>query len=201
MDISRIREAIAQRGSMSEQEPKSPGPKKPTGITFYEGGNEKTPTGKTGAYNEDYDVTPDFLNKWIKDNKFTESSNKEFQSQLLERLKSHPEYKNVIGNVEKTYGPTKAGVYDDGIFGSRTVALMSAFDEANKMSEARKKFFGSKYFVYTNPEGKVYNFGKDEESFKKLDISKAEEITGNELNIYNKLMQVKNSKNGKGNKD
>lgn len=201
MDISRIREAISQRSAMSEQEPKGPGPKKKAGLSFYEGGNEKTPTGKTGAYNEDFDVTPDFLNQWIKDNKFTDASNKEFQSQLLERLKSHPEYKNVIGNVEQTYGPTKAGVYDDGIFGSRTVALMSAYDEANKMAEARKKFFGSKYFVYQNPEGKVYNFGKDEEAFKKLDTSKAQEITGNELNMYNKLRQVKNSKNGKSNED
>lgn len=199
MDISRIQQAIAQRGAMSgEQTPQGPKPKK-SGITFFEGGNEKTPTGKTGAYNEDFDVTPEFLNQWIKDNKFTDASNKEFQTQLLDKLKSHPEYKNVIGNVEKTYGTTKAGVYDDGIFGARTVALMSAYDEANKMAEARKKFFGSKYFIYESPEGKVYNFGKDESSFKKLDTSKAEEVTGNELNIYNKLRQVKN--NGKGNEN
>lgn len=197
MDIKKIQEAIAQRQAMSEQEP---GPKK-SGIKFYEGGNEKTPTGKTGAYNEDFDVNPEMLLNWIKEKKFTDKGNKEFQTELLSRLQAHPEYKNVIGAVEKTYGPTKAGVYDDGLFGSRTVALMSAYDEADKIAAAKKEMFGKKTYYYEDPQGNVFDFGRDEKSFKALDTKNAVQLDDQKANMYRRIMQLKNNskKNGEGN--
>ena len=120
-DINKLIEILNQRDSGG------PGPKskqvKGTGLSVYQGGIERTPTGKPNAFSESGLTEQDLLDYASKFNLPT-TSNKEFQQAQIDMLMKTPEGKAAIDKMYSTYGTPKAGSYIDDILGARTLQLM-----------------------------------------------------------------------------
>lgn len=98
---------------------------KGTGLVLYAGGKEKTPTGESNAF-ANSGLTEDDLLKFAKENNLPTSSNKEFQKGLFELMNSTTAGRLALSRMDKKFGKSKAGNYDDGLLGARTVAMMQS---------------------------------------------------------------------------
>ena len=130
MDFNKIKEAITKRQEMQEPNPKSK-KVKGTGLSVYEGGNEKTPTGRSNAFTES-GLTEETLLDYANRYKFPTTSNKDFQEAQIAYLESTPEGKKVIKDMMDKYGMPKAGTLADGMLGARTFEIMKAVEEVDK---------------------------------------------------------------------
>ena len=130
MDISKIREAIAQRENMGNEDPK---PKKP-GLKFYAGGKEKTPTGMSNAF-KDAGINEEQVYSFAKEYNLPVSSNKEFQEATIALLEKTPEGKAKLDEINSKYGVTKAGTLADNMLGARTVDIMRSIIQNKKKPE------------------------------------------------------------------
>jgi hypothetical protein len=137
MDFNKIKEAIAKRQEMQEPNPKSK-KVKGTGLSVYEGGNEKTPTGRSNAFTES-GLTEETLIDYANRYKFPTTSNKDFQEAQIAYLESTPEGKKVIKDMMDKYGMPKAGTLADGMLGARTFEIMKANKNAEKLNDNAKK--------------------------------------------------------------
>lgn len=173
MDISRIREAIAQRQTMGDQEPKGKQEPKPTkvappvkpGLKFYAGGKEKTTTGMSNAF-KDAGIDEAQVYKFAEEFGLPTGSNKEFQEATMALLEKTPAGKAKLAEINSKYGETKAGTLADNMLGARTVDMMrgiiqnkAAQDESNRINSL------TRHFVVT-PEGDAYSYGEDKEGFE-----------------------------------
>jgi len=120
-DIKKLIQILNQKAS-EDQGPKS---KKVqgTGLSLYEGGIEKTPTGKSNAFVKSGLTEQDILDYARKYNLPT-TSNKEFQQAQIDMLMKTSKGRDLVNKMYETYGPTKAGTYVDDILGARTLGLM-----------------------------------------------------------------------------
>jgi len=116
-------------------EREGPGPKKipGTGLTIYEGGVEKTPTGKSNAFVES-GLKPEDIAIAIKTHGLPATSNRDFQEAAIRQLVSTPLGQQHLAEMEQTFGPTKSGSYVDDKLGARTKFLIEGL---NKVNEAK----------------------------------------------------------------
>jgi hypothetical protein len=137
MDFNKIKEAITKRQEMQEPNPKSK-KVKGTGLSVYEGGNEKTPTGRSNAFTES-GLTEETLLDYANRYKFPTTSNKDFQEAQIAYLESTPEGKKVIKDMMDKYGMPKAGTLADGMLGARTFEIMKAVENITPKEEPKPK--------------------------------------------------------------
>jgi hypothetical protein len=137
MDFNKIKEAIAKRQEMQEPNPKSK-KVKGTGLSVYEGGNEKTPTGRSNAFTES-GLTEETLLDYANRYKFPTTSNKDFQEAQIAYLESTPEGKKVIKDMMDKYGMPKAGTLADGMLGARTFEIMKAVENITPKEQPKEK--------------------------------------------------------------
>jgi len=137
MDFNKIKEAITKRQEMQEPNPKSK-KVKGTGLSVYEGGNEKTPTGRSNAFTES-GLTEQTLLDYASRYNFPTTSNKDFQKAQIAYLESTPEGKKVIQNMMNKYGMPKAGTLADGMLGARTFEIMNAVENITPKEEPKPK--------------------------------------------------------------
>jgi hypothetical protein len=172
MDISRIREAIAQRQTMGEQEPKGKQEPKPTkvaapvkpGLKFYAGGKEKTTTGMSNAF-KDAGIDEAQVYKFAEEYGLPTGSNKEFQEATMALLEKTPAGKAKLAEIDSKYGETKAGTLADNMLGARTVDMMRGIIQNKAAQDEDNRITGlSKRFVRT-PDGLEYSYGNDVEGF------------------------------------
>lgn len=195
MDISRIREAIAQRETMGEQEPK---PKKVqgtmnSGLKFYGGGKEKTSTGMSNAF-KDAGIDEEQVYSFAKEYNLPVGSNKEFQEATVALLEKTPEGKAKLAEINNKYGDTKAGTLADNMLGARTVDMMRGIIQNKVGQKERERMNGITKYMVTLPNGEAYSYGEDKEGFEeymrtKQMGSKAVKIDKSELERINKYFK------------
>ena len=169
------------------------GPKKVgnTGLTLYEGGIEKTPTGMSNAFSES-GLTPEILLEYATKYNLPTTSNKEFQEAQISLLQSTPQGQQKLQEMYEMYGVPKAGTYADNLLGARTMSLMQGLKDVNQMREEQKRLSGlSKRFVLT-PEGKAYSYGSDATGFDQYIKTKqlgagAKEISEKDIQSLKKM--------------
>lgn len=122
------------------EDPKKPKLKKiaGTGLSIYEGGVERTPTGKSNAFT-DSGLTPDEVVVYAKNYGLPVTSNREFQQAAIDRLSSTPLGQQYLAEMQKVYGATKAGTFVDDILGVRTKYLLQGLDNINKNRDVDQK--------------------------------------------------------------
>lgn len=147
-----------QAGMVDQEKPKPKTQAQPTktqtGITTYKGGIEKTPTGKSNAFEDNLEkMSEEELIQNAKKLGFRTDSNENLQEDLFNYMaEKNPEK---LKEVMKTFGKTKAGsrIYkgvevpvSDKLIGARTtLAMKKAIPESKSESEItiegrRKKF-------------------------------------------------------------
>jgi hypothetical protein len=160
-------------------DPKKPKSKKiaGTGLSIYEGGFEKTPTGKSNAF-LDSGLTPEEVVVYAKNYGLPVSSNKEFQQAAIDRLSSTPLGQQYLAEMQKVYGATRAGTFVDDILGARTKYLLQGLDNINKNKEVdQKNYLENRPYLQsataTNPEKGfnasvdwAWDFGKDKKAYE-----------------------------------
>lgn len=108
---------LAFGGSMTEDPPGK--------LKAYKGGKEATPTGKSNAFaNNEFQLTDEALTAYAKKYNLPTNSNQAFQTAQLEMLSKSDAGKALLAKMDSTFGPTKAGRYDDGMLGARTRFLI-----------------------------------------------------------------------------
>jgi len=152
--------AMQRQAGMADQEKPKPKPQTQpaktetkTGITIYKGGKEKTPTGKSNAFDQNLvKMTPQELIDNAKKLGFRTDSNEHLQEDLFNKLAETNPAK--LKELMEYFGETKAGsrMYkgqkvpiSDKYLGARTTIAMKAIPESKSESEVtvegkRKKF-------------------------------------------------------------
>jgi hypothetical protein len=189
MDISRIREAIAQRENMGNEDPK---PKKP-GLKFYGGGKEKTTTGMSNAF-KDAGIDEEQVYSFAKEYNLPVGSNKEFQEATIALLEKTPQGKAKLAEINSKYGETKAGTLADDMLGARTVDMMRGIIQNKEAQKERERMSGITKYMVTLPDGEAYSYGDDKEGFEeymrtKQIGGKAVKIEKGELERINKYFK------------
>jgi hypothetical protein len=185
MDISRIKEAIAQRQDMQEpqgkkQEPaKKVSPIKP-GLKFYGGGKEKTATGMSNAF-KDAGIDEEQVYKFAQEFGLPTGSNKEFQEATVALLEKTPAGKAKLAEIDSKYGETKAGTLADNMLGARTVDMMRGIIQNKSAQEERERMSGITKYMVTLPGGDAYSYGQDKEGFE--EFMKTKKIGGKAVKI------------------
>ena len=150
-DINKLIQILNQKAAQDTGT--EPGPKskqvKGTGLSIYQGGVEKTPTGKSNAFSESGLTEKDLLDYAAKFNLPT-TSNKEFQQAQLDMLMKTPEGKAAVAKMYSTYGTPKAGSYIDDILGARTLELMQGTPMPQEQTVPTRANIG-----LTSPVGKL----------------------------------------------
>lgn len=135
-----------------------------TGLTLYEGGVEKTPTGMSNAFSES-ELTPEMLLEYATKYNLPTTSNKDFQEAQIALLQKTPQGQQKLQEMYEMYGVPKAGTYADNLLGARTMSLMQGLKDVNQMKDEQQRLAGLvKRFVLT-PEGKTYTYGSDAAGF------------------------------------
>ena len=162
------------------EDPKKPKSKKitGTGLSIYEGGVEKTPTGKSNAFASS-GLTPEEVVVYAKNYGLPVTSNKEFQQAAIDRLSSTPVGQQYLAEMQKVYGATKAGTFVDDILGVRTKYLLQGLDNVNKNRDVdQKNYLANRPYIYSAKRGSVedkgfnqstdwgWDFGKDKEAYE-----------------------------------
>lgn len=97
---------------------------KKTGLNFYTGGTEKTPTGKDNSFNKnEAGLSEEQILDMAKTFQLSTESNESFQKSLLAK------YPEQVAAVMERYGQTNAGTFLDGILGARVKEVL---DEITK---------------------------------------------------------------------
>lgn len=162
-----------------------------TGLTLYEGGIEKTPTGMSNAFSET-GLTPDMLMQYASQYNLPTTSNKDFQEAQIALLQSTPQGQQKLQEMYETYGVPKAGTFADNLLGARTMSLMQGVKDVAQMKDEQRRLAGlTKRFV-TTPEGKVYSFGQDAAGFDQYVKTKqlgagAKEISEKDMQALKKM--------------
>lgn len=161
------------------EDPKKPKSKKiaGTGLSIYEGGVEKTPTGKSNAFASS-GITPEEVVLHAKKHKLPTTSNREFQQAAIDMLSSTPVGRQYLAEMQKVYGTTRAGTFVDDILGARTKYLLQGLDTVDNSREVdQKNYLANRPYVYSvaryNPE-KGFNessdwgwdFGNDKQAYE-----------------------------------
>ncbi len=122
------------------EDPKKPKSKKiaGTGLSIYEGGIEKTPTGKSNAFASS-GITPEEVVLHAKKHKLPTTSNREFQQAAIDMLSSTPVGRQYLAEMQKVYGTTRAGTFVDDILGARTKYLLQGLDTVDNSREVDQK--------------------------------------------------------------
>ena len=103
-----------------------------TGLTTYQGGMQKTPTGQSNAFsNNQFNLTDKLVTDYAKQHNLPTDNNANFQSAQLKMLQGTPQGQALLDKMNSTFGATKAGKYDDGILGARTQYLIQNDNIAN----------------------------------------------------------------------
>ena len=162
------------------EDPKKPKSKKitGTGLSIYEGGVEKTPTGKSNAFASS-GLTPEEVVVYAKNYGLPVTSNKEFQQAAIDRLSSTPVGQQYLAEMQKVYGATKAGTFVDDILGVRTKYLLQGLDNVNKNRDVdQKNYLANRPYIYSATIGPTedkgfnqstdwgWDFGKDKEAYE-----------------------------------
>lgn len=162
------------------EDPKKPKSKKiaGTGLSIYEGGVEKTPTGKSNAFASS-GLTPEEVVVYAKNYGLPVTSNKEFQQAAIDRLSSTPVGQQYLAEMQKVYGTTKAGTFVDDILGVRTKYLLQGLDNIGKNRDVdQKNYLANRPYIYSATIGPTedkgfnqsadwgWDFGKDKESYE-----------------------------------
>lgn len=162
------------------EDPKKPKSKKitGTGLSIYEGGVERTPTGKSNAFASS-GLTPEEVVVYAKNYGLPVTSNKEFQQAAIDRLSSTPIGQQYLAEMQKVYGATKAGTFVDDILGVRTKYLLQGLDNVNKNRDVdQKNYLANRPYIYSAKMGSVedegfnqsadwgWDFGKDKEAYE-----------------------------------
>lgn len=161
------------------EDPKKPKSKKitGTGLSIYEGGVEKTPTGKSNAFASS-GLTPEEVVVYAKNYGLPVTSNKEFQQAAIDRLSSTPAGQQYLAEMQKVYGATKAGTFVDGILGARTKYLLQGLNTVdNNKAVDQKNYLANRPYLYSvSPynEEKGFNestdwawdFGNDKQTYE-----------------------------------
>jgi len=173
--------SIMQNLPVESIENDGPGPKKipGTGLTLYQGGTEKTPTGKSNAFVES-GLTPEEIVISARTHDLPLTSNKEFQEAAIKRLASTPLGQKHLADMEKEFGKTKAGTFADDLLGARTKYLLLGLDKVkdyNNYMENRPllessitKIDPNKGFV--NSANYAFDFGKDKKAYEDYMMNK-----------------------------
>jgi hypothetical protein len=144
--------AMQRQAGMVDQE--KPKPKPQTGIATYKGGIEKTPTGKSNAFEDNLEkMSEEELIQNAKKLGFRTDSNENLQEDLFNYMaEKNPEK---LKEVMKTFGKTKAGsrVYkgvevpvSDKLIGARTtLAMKKAISDDNKKKDEEIEIKDFKY--------------------------------------------------------
>jgi len=103
-----------------------------TGLTTYQGGVQKTPTGQSNAFsNNQFNLTDSSVTAYAKQYNLPTDNNANFQSAQLKMLQGTPQGQALLNKMDSTFGATKAGKYNDGILGARTQYLIQNDSIAN----------------------------------------------------------------------
>jgi hypothetical protein len=162
-----------------------------TGLTLYEGGVEKTPTGMSNAFSET-GLTSDMLMQYASQYGLPTTSNRDFQEAQIALLQSTPQGQQKLQEMYETYGIPKAGTFADNLLGARTMSLMQGVKDVSQMRDEQRRLAGlTKRFV-TTPEGKVYSFGQDAAGFDQYVKTKqlgagAKEISEKDMQALKKM--------------
>lgn len=139
-----------------------------TGLTLYQGGVEKTPTGKSNAFSES-GLTPEEIIAFSQKHGLPTTSNKDFQEAAINMLSSTPIGKQHLQEMEKVFGKTKAGTFADDLLGARTKYLLQGLDKVdylqNKplLESSITNMNPKKGFV--NSANYAFDFGKDKKAY------------------------------------
>lgn len=185
MDISRIKQAIAQRQDMQEpqgkkQEPaKKASPIKP-GLKFYGGGKEKTATGMSNAF-KDAGIDEEQVYKFAQEFGLPTGSNKEFQEATIALLEKTPAGKAKLAEIDSKYGQTKSGTLADNMLGARTVDMMRGIIQNKSAQQEQSRISGLLNRFVKTPEGESYSYGDDKEGFE--EYMRTKKIGGKAMKI------------------
>ena len=107
------------------------------GLTPYVGGVQATPTGQSNAFaNNQYNLTDSELTAYANKYKLPVTNNMDFQTAQLKMLQGTPGGQKLLTQMDQKFGPTKAGVYNDGLLGARTQYLIQNDSVANPVKPA-----------------------------------------------------------------
>ena len=135
-----------------------------TGLTLYQGGKQKTPTGKSNAAIEE-GITPEVILMSVKKHQLPITSNKDFQEALVKKLATTEYGQQKLAEMQEKYGSTKSGSIVDNILGARTRFLLNGLDEIGKIKkieEDRPAYISTG--IKGQPTEKILDFGKNQKA-------------------------------------
>ncbi len=130
-----------------------------TGLTTYQGGMQKTPTGQSNAFsNNQFNLTDKLVTDYAKQHNLPTDNNANFQSAQLKMLQGTPQGQALLDKMNSTFGATKAGKYDDGILGARTQYLIQNDNIANP---SKPNGYGQTWTKSIDANGNTVLTGRD----------------------------------------